>query len=136
MKIECIAGFAPITRDPPASARLYRDALGLALQNREDYLFSDGLAGAKHFGVWPLRLAALSCFGTEKWPDEVPVPHATLEFELGDARAVEQAVDEMKRQGQKFIHEAKQEPWGQTVARFLSPEGLLIGLSFAPWLHE
>ena len=28
-----------------------------------------------------------------------------------------------------FIHEARLEPWGQTVARFMSPEGLLIGLS-------
>jgi hypothetical protein len=28
------------------------------------------------------------------------------------------------------------EPWGQTVARFISPEGVLVGLSYAPWLHE
>ena len=25
--------------------------------------------------------------------------------------------------------------WGQTVARILSPEGLIVGLSFAPSLH-
>jgi hypothetical protein len=41
----------------------------------------------------------------------------------------------MKAKGQDFIHEARTEPWGQTVARFVSPEGVLIGLSFAPWLH-
>jgi hypothetical protein len=48
---------------------------------------------------------------------------------------VQAAVEELKRNGQKFLHEARQEPWGQTVARFLSPEGLLVGLSYAPWLH-
>jgi hypothetical protein len=26
-------------------------------------------------------------------------------------------------------------PWGQTVARLLSPEGAVIGLSYAPSLH-
>ena len=27
------------------------------------------------------------------------------------------------------------EPWGQTVARMLSDEGLIVGLSFAPALR-
>ena len=40
------------------------------------------------------------------------------------------------RRGIEFVHESRTEPWGQTLARFLSPEGLLIGLSYAPWLHE
>ena len=34
------------------------------------------------------------------------------------------------------MHEARAEPWGQSVARFMSPEGVLVGLSYAPWLHE
>ncbi|WP_366944770.1 VOC family protein [Halomonas sp.] len=63
-------------------------------------------------------------------------PTATIEFELANAAAVEAAVQEMKRNGQEFIHEARTEPWGQTVARFMSPEGVLVGLSYAPWLHE
>ncbi len=42
----------------------------------------------------------------------------------------------MKAKGQAFIHEARTEAWGQTVARFMSPEGVLIGLSYAPWLHD
>jgi len=33
------------------------------------------------------------------------------------------------------VHEARLEPWGQVIARFISPEGLLVGLSYAPWLH-
>ena len=26
----------------------------------------------------------------------------------------------------------KQEPWGQTVSRCISPEGVLVGLTFTP----
>ena len=135
MKIECIAGFATITKEPAASAALYRDILGLPLESRDDYSFSDNVAGAKHFGVWPLKQAAQSCFGKDEWPKDIPVPQATIEFELSDVEAVSMAVTEMKAGGQAFIHEARLEPWGQTVARFMSPEGLLIGLSFEPWLH-
>ena len=82
-----------------------------------------------------MRAAAQSCFGVDRWPSDVPAPHATIEFELADAEAVGAAVEELKQKGQRFVHEARVEPWGQTVARFVSPEGLLIGLSYAPWLH-
>lgn len=34
-------------------------------QARVDYLSMDGFGGVKHFGVWPLRMAAQSCFGTD-----------------------------------------------------------------------
>jgi catechol 2,3-dioxygenase-like lactoylglutathione lyase family enzyme len=135
MKIVCIAGMATITRDPQSSKALYRDTLELPLKEQEDYLFVDNFEGAKHFGVWPLRMAAQSCFGTDTWPDNFPEPHATIEFELSDVESVQAAVEEMKGKGQKFVHESRLEPWGQTVARFISPEGLLIGLSYAPWLH-
>jgi hypothetical protein len=30
----------------------------------------------------------------------------------------------------------KTEPWGQTVSRFIDADGLLIGLTFTPWLRE
>jgi catechol 2,3-dioxygenase-like lactoylglutathione lyase family enzyme len=115
---------------------LYKDALGLPLKGRDGYLSVDNFAGTKHFGVWPLEAAARSCFGTESWPDDVAVPHATIEFELENVDAVGAAVVEMKEKGYAFVHEARTEPWGQTVARFVSPEGLLVGLSYAPWLHE
>jgi catechol 2,3-dioxygenase-like lactoylglutathione lyase family enzyme len=136
MKIECIAGFATITSDKAASAALYRDGLGLEFKQMDDYLYTDGVEGAKHFGIWPLELAALSCFGRDEWPADLPVPQATIEYELADIAAVETAVLELKARGIEFVHEMRTEPWGQTLARFLSPEGLLIGLSFAPWLHR
>ena len=46
------------------------------------------------------------------------------------------AAAELAGQGFRMIHETKTEPWGQTIARFLGPEGLLIGLCTTPWLHE
>jgi catechol 2,3-dioxygenase-like lactoylglutathione lyase family enzyme len=135
MKILAVAGMAPITKDPAASRKLYRDVLGLPLEAMDEYLAMNGFDGAKHFGVWPLHLAAQSCFGTSTWPAEIPEPTATIEFELASPEAVQEAVEEMKARGQKFVHESRVEPWGQTVARFMSPEGVLIGLSYAPHLH-
>ncbi|WP_043754734.1 VOC family protein [Imhoffiella purpurea] len=136
MEVKCIAGFASITKDPEASASLYQKMLGLPLEKMDDYRFMDNFPGANHFGVWPLAMAAQSCFGRDEWPENVPEPTATIEFELADAAAVEAAVQEMKESGQEFVHEARVEPWGQTVARFMSPEGVLVGLSYAPWLHD
>ncbi len=136
MEIKCIAGFTSITKDPEASACLYQDVLGLPLKALGDYLFMDQFPGANHFGIWPLSMATQSCFGQNEWPENVLEPTATIEFELTNAAAVEAAVQEMKENGQHFVHEARTEPWGQTVARFMSPEGVLVGLSYAPWLHE
>jgi catechol 2,3-dioxygenase-like lactoylglutathione lyase family enzyme len=136
VKIESIAGFAVITKQTEPSKTLYRDVLRLPMQEKSDYLSMDRFEGANHFGVWPLAMAAQSCFGQETWPDDLPEPQATIEFELSDVDAVHVAVDEMKAGGQAFVHEARVEPWGQTIARFVSPEGLLVGLSYAPWLHE
>ncbi|MBL4571664.1 MAG: glyoxalase [Gammaproteobacteria bacterium] len=136
MNIQSIAGFATITKDPKASALLYKDTLGLPLEAQEEYLFVDRFPGSNHFGVWPLSMAAKSCFGTDEWPKEFPEPTSTIEFEFGSPEEVALAVEELKSKGQLFVHEAKEEPWGQTVARFMSPEHVLIGLSYAAWLHE
>lgn len=136
MKIVAIAGFASITRDVAASRRLYFDTFALPFRTMNDYAFVDRFPGCQHFGIWPLEMAAEACFGRPDWPPDVPVPQATIEFELADVESVTAAVGEMQAAGQAFVHEARTEPWGQTIARFVSPEGLLVGLSFAPWLHE
>ena len=76
---------------------------------------------------------AQTCFGSDHWPEDIPEPQVTIKFELSDVESVNAAVGEMKAKGQIFVHDTRLEPWGQTVARFISPEGLLIGLSYAPW---
>jgi catechol 2,3-dioxygenase-like lactoylglutathione lyase family enzyme len=134
MEILFVAGFAPIAADPRAGLAFYRDALGLPLEEVSgDYVAVDGFGGTKHLGVWPLADAAMSCFGSTEWPADVPVPQATIEFEVSDVAA---AAAELVTSGHVLIHDARVEPWGQTVARLLGPEGLLIGLTETPWLHE
>jgi hypothetical protein len=138
VQIEFIAGFAAVTPDPPLSRALYVDALGLPLTHAEgdDYFHSEAIDGSKHFGVWPLTQAAQACFGSPDWPSGLPVPQACIEFELADAAAVQSAAGELHQAGHTLLHDARQEPWGQTVARLISPENLIVGLSYAPWLHH
>lgn len=39
-------------------------------------------------------------------------------------------------QGYTLLVNNQMEPWGQTVTRLLSPEGILVGLTVTPWLRE
>jgi catechol 2,3-dioxygenase-like lactoylglutathione lyase family enzyme len=137
MQIEFIASMAVITPDAPLSRRLYVDALGLPLEAAEgdDYIHSEHIEGSKHFGVWPLTQAAQACFGMDAWPSTRPVPQASVEFEVANPEAVQSAADELRAGGFELLHDARQEPWGQTVARLQSLEGLVVGISFAPWFH-
>ena len=45
------------------------------------------------------------------------------------------AAAELRAAGHRILVDAHQEPWGQTTARLLSPEGLLLGLSYMPDFH-
>jgi catechol 2,3-dioxygenase-like lactoylglutathione lyase family enzyme len=139
MEIQFISGFAVITPDPATSRKLYLDAIGLPLEGAEGeptYLHTEGLEGAKHFGVWPLSQAAQACYGTDSWPDELPVPQASVEFEVDAPEAVAPASEELRAAGYEPVHEPRTEPWGQTIARILSPEGVIVGISYAPWHHD
>jgi catechol 2,3-dioxygenase-like lactoylglutathione lyase family enzyme len=137
VQIQFIASFAVITERPAESRRLYVDAFGLPLDSADgdDYLHSERIDGAKHFGVWPLAQAAQACFGTPQWPADRPVPQASVEFEVEDPAAVEAAAKELEGQGYPMLHPARIEPWGQTVARLISPENVIVGISYAPSLH-
>ena len=121
---------------PRGQPTLYLDALGLPHTVEADgYLHSEDIDGSKSFGVWPLAQAAQACFGTPDWPADRPVPQASIEFEVTDVDAVQVAADELKDKGFALLHQARTEPWGQTVARLQSPEGAIIGLSYAPSMH-
>jgi catechol 2,3-dioxygenase-like lactoylglutathione lyase family enzyme len=136
MDVRFMTSVAVITPDPSVSRGLYVDALGLPLTAEGDgYLHSEDIDGCKSFGVWPLTQAAQACFGMPDWPPQRPVPQASIEFEVANAGAVQVAADEMKERGFTLLHDARTEPWGQTVARLQSSEGLIIGLSYAPSMH-
>ena len=133
MNVLFISSFAPIVTDKDATRQLYVEALGLNLDDDgTGYLHSGKIDGAKHFGLWPLEQAAKACFGTDEWPADIPTPQASVEFEVED---VADAAKELEDRGYKLLHGAKTEPWGQTVARLLSPEGLIVGVSYAPWMR-
>ena len=135
LKVVFVAGFGAITKDPGASRAFYKDALGLAMEEQQgnpDYLHSEKLDGVRHFALWPLKEAAQSCFGKDEWPEGTPEPNAWLEFDVDDVAA---GAADLKGRGYKLLVEARKEPWGQTVARLLSPEGLLVGLTYTPWMR-
>jgi catechol 2,3-dioxygenase-like lactoylglutathione lyase family enzyme len=135
MKVEFITGIATVTPDPTGSRRLYLDTIGLPLEG-EDYIHSENIPGSRHFGVWPLSQASEACFGTSDWPAGRTVPQASIEFEVADADAVRAAETELRDTGYEILHPTRTEPWGQTVVRVLSPEGLIIGISYAPSMHS
>ena len=129
-----IAGFGPVVRDAAPTRKLYIDDLGiLFMEEAGGYLHTEALQGAKTFALWPLSEAAQSCFGSASWPSDVPVPQAWLEFEVD---SVENATAALERRGHRILIKNKKEPWGQTVSRFLSPEGLLTGVTFTPSMRE
>jgi hypothetical protein len=129
-----IAGFGPIVRDTAESRKLYGDVMRIPFKEETGgYLHTEALGGAKTFALWPLSQAAQSCFGQDSWPDNVPVPQAWLEFDVG---SVEKATAELESKGYKMLVKNRKEPWGQVVSRLLSPEGLLVGITFTPMMRD
>jgi hypothetical protein len=134
LKILFIAGFGPIVDDMGESRRLYRDVLGIAFKEESGgYLHTEAIPGAKTFALWPLSQVAESCFGNDSWPDSIPAPHAWLEF---DVDSVKGATAALESAGYRMLVKNKKEPWGQVVSRFISPEGLLVGITFTPSMRE
>ena len=121
MDVLFVAGFGPITQSTPASREFYVAALGLPLKpmpGNEEYLLTehDAIGG-----------------DADLWPDYLPVPQAWVEFEVRD---INTATDALKARGYRLLVDNRIEPWGQTVTRLLSPEGLLTGITVTPWLRE
>jgi catechol 2,3-dioxygenase-like lactoylglutathione lyase family enzyme len=132
MKVLFVAGFGPIVRDMDAALRFYRETLGLPIVEGPD-VSTEKVDGVKHFGLWPLADAAESCFGEREWPSNLAAPQAWIEFDVEDVAA---AAEELRANGHRLLVGPKTEPWGQTVARLLSPEGILVGVTITPWMRE
>jgi hypothetical protein len=129
-----IAGFGPIVPDTGESRRLYRDVLRIPFKEEADgYLHTEAVPGAKSFALWPISQAAQSCFGKDSWPRDIPTPQAWLEF---DVESVEKATAVLESGGYRMLVKNKKEPWGQIVSRLISPEGLLVGITFTPLMRK
>lgn len=138
MKPLFIGAVGVITKNLAEGRALYVDAIGLPLKQAEGtrFLHSEQLEGSKYFGVWPLSEAARVCFGTEHWPTELPVPQLFIEFEVSSPASVVAAASDLKAKGIAFLHGPRTDPWGQTVARLQTKDGLVIGISYVPWMHR
>jgi hypothetical protein len=134
IKVLFIAGFGPIVREATAGRALYNQTLGIDFKEESDgYLHTEALKGANSFALWPLSQAAHSCFGKDSWPREIPAPQAWLEL---DVENVEHATTELESQGHQMLVKNRKEPWGQTVSRFITPEGLLLGITLTPSMRS
>lgn len=137
MKIAFVAGFGPIIRDADEARGFWERGLGIRLEEAAPgYFTNDELEGIKAFALWPLTQAADATFGSPDWPADLPVPQAWLELDVESPEAVAGAIEEMTAAGHRVLKGAHEEPWGQTTARLLSPEGLLVGITFTPWMHD
>lgn len=129
-----VVGFGPIVRDSAASRRFYSKTLRIPFEEDADgYMYTSELDGVKHFALWPLGQAAESCFGTHEWPSDLPTPQGWIEFDVED---IEKATEELKSQGYQLLVGMREEPWGQTVTRLISPEGLLVGITHTPAMRK
>ena len=136
IKVLFIAGFGPIVTNQKAGEHLYCNLLQLPLEKidgYEGYLHSGAIKGVKHFALWPLDKAALSCFGRPDWPADLPVPQSWLEMDVAD---IEIATVILEQAGYRLLTRLQKEPWGQTVTRFLSPEGILMAVTHTPFLRD
>ena len=137
MDIRFVAGFGPIGTADSQSIDFWSETLGIEFDEpAPGYRTSDSLDGVKAFAIWPLHQAAESTFGTQEWPDRLPVPQAWIEFDVESPTAVAAAAAELAGGGHTLLKEAGEEPWGQWTARLQSPEGLLVGISYTPWMHS
>lgn len=134
MNVRFVAGFGPIVNAAEDARRFWGEKLSLPLKYESGSEYTEvDVPGLKHFGLWTLRDAAKSTFGQDEWPTEVPRPQATIELEVDD---VAEAVSELRAKGLEILQDTRVEPWGQTTARLLSPEGLLVGITYTPALRD
>ena len=134
IKVLFVAGFGPVVSDRKSSRGLYSRTLGIRLEEMGGgYAQTGHLDGVKSFGLWPLSHAAESCFGTPEWPSNVPRPQAWIEFDVED---IASATSYLADHGYRLLVAERTEPWGQTVTRFLSPEGILLGVTHTPAMRS
>ena len=134
MNVRFVAGVSPIVDDTAGARDFCGSKLSLPITFEEASSYTEvKLEGLKHFGLWTLSDAARSTFGQDTWPEDLPRPQVTIELEVDDVSA---AVAELKGRGLEMLQDTREEPWGQTTARLLSPEGVLIGVVYTPALRE
>ena len=130
--IRHLAGIAEIVDDLEAAVSFYRDGLGLKVDSSETDYASVEVPGVLHFGVWSREAAAEATFGDKAAVERIS-PGFTIEFEVDEVPAAAQSLERRRLQ---LVHGPREEPWGQTTARFPSPSGVICGFAETPWARR
>ena len=130
--IRHLAGIAEIVDDVEAAVSFYRDGLGLKVDSSEADYASVEIPGVLHFGIWSREAAAEATLGDRTAVDRISTGF-TIEFEVDEVAADAQALE---RRGLQLVHGPREEPWGQTTARFPSPSGVICGMAETPWARR
>ena len=131
--IRHLAGIAEIVDDLAAAVSFFRDDLGLEVDTSEsaDYA-SVKIPGVIHFGLWSREAAAEATYGDRTAVDRI-TPGFTVEFEVD---SVSTASESLEGRGRTLIHGPRDEPWGQTTARFPTVSGAIVGIAETPWARR
>ena len=131
--IRHLAGIAEIVEDLEAAVSFYRHDLGLEVDDSvsADYA-SVKIPGVVHFGLWSREAAAEATYGDRTAVDQID-PGFTIEFEVDDVPAASRTLE---GRSVKLLHGPKEEPWGQTTARFASLSGAICGIAETPWARR
>ncbi|MDR1075780.1 MAG: hypothetical protein LBL59_05655 [Xanthomonadaceae bacterium] len=103
------------------------------MQGNQGYPHSDRIDGVRRFVLRPPEHTAQPGFGTPDWLADLPVPQSRMELDVSD---IESATATLKAAGYPLLAKTRTEPWGEIVTRFLSPEGMLPGLTHTPWTRK
>ena len=135
IRILFIAGFGPIVRDVDTSRKLYAKALDIPFKEEDGgYLHTDAPSRRKGRSLFGHSLKPRSLVLVAA-PGRILCRRPTLGWSLMwiASRAPQRS---LSRMGYQMLLKNKKEPWGQTVSRFLDADGLLVGLTFTPWMRE
>lgn len=131
-----VAGFGPITRESDESKAFYVEALGLLPADAGQRNLSAVGAGRAGRGEAFRPVAAGAGGAVLLWRRSL----------AGGSRGAA-GVDRVRRgrhggrhprlvdRGYRLLVANREEPWGQSVTRLLSPEGLLVGVTYTPRLR-
>ena len=128
-----VAGLAEIVEDVNEAIAFYRDILGLEVEKQEgdDYAIL-AVPGVLHFGIWNRAHAAECVFGSRDQAERIPLGY-TLEFEVDDVKGAAGCVENAT---ECLEQNPREEAWGQTTFRMLSPGGSLLGFAETPWARR
>ena len=137
MEIEFVASFAVITPDPATSRKLYLDALGLPLEGADGPRLHPHREHRRRQAL--RRLAARAGGGgllrRQDWPEDTPVPQAASSSRSPSPEAVDAGGRRSCARPATSSCTRHARSRGARPSRGCSPEGLIVGISYAPWMH-